>query len=204
MIYRNSRTMEIPNVDILMLLFGMAYVLFLHADATNQERCIIKSQARNLTKWVAHGLRYEYGVGASGPGKDVVMVMYTGQVLLPVLFYGVIAAGGIYSVVSALGPVRRTCLVGFHRIQHLDMYPGYRSGRYQGRQVMQIARIKDLRAESSAELNLRNLSTGRNCVSERQLNWTKITNPSELENSLVCLLALLFRDYWSSKRYLPR
>ena len=72
----------------------------LHDDAASPERFTTKSQARNLTKRIAHGLRCEYGVGASGPGKDVVMVMCTGQVFLPVLFYDVIAAGDIYSAVS--------------------------------------------------------------------------------------------------------
>jgi 4-coumarate--CoA ligase len=214
MIYRNSRTLEVPNVDILTLLFGMSshYYLIrnrsltrlkliehekcgageeslLHADAANPERSVTKSQARNLTKRLAHGLRHEYGVGANGPWKDVIMVMCSGQAFLPLLFYGVIAAGGIYSALSSSATVTELSnQLSQNPVSLLVCSPDTKAVAVKAAEECGLSEIKILVLELSAELSLRSLSTGQNCVSEKQLDWAKITDPTELENSLVCLL----------------
>ena len=73
----------------------------IHCEAANPSNVITKARARELTKEVAYSLRHNYGIGADGPGKDVVVCISSGQPLLPMLFYGVIAAGGVYSAASA-------------------------------------------------------------------------------------------------------
>lgn len=194
MIYRNPRTINVPNVDILTLLFehekcGARDDSLLHADAANPERCITKSQARNLTKRIAYGLRYEYGIGVNGPGKDVMMVICSGQVFLPVLFYGVIAAGGIYSAISVGATVTELAIQLLQSpVKLLVCSQDTREVAVKAAEKCGLEESKILMLESSAEVNLRNLLTGRSCVSEKQLSWNKITNPAELENSLVCLL----------------
>jgi long-subunit acyl-CoA synthetase (AMP-forming) len=45
-------------------------------------------------------LRHKYGVGASGPYKDVVTVLSSGQPFSPAIFFGIIAAGGVSSYAS--------------------------------------------------------------------------------------------------------
>lgn len=49
---------------------------------------------------MAHFLRTHYGIGKSGQGKDVVLSVSSGQSRLPCLFFGVVAAGGIYAAAS--------------------------------------------------------------------------------------------------------
>jgi hypothetical protein len=52
----------------------------LHAEAANPTEGITKAQARVLTRRIAHTLRTRFGIGQHGSGKDIVVVMSTGQV----------------------------------------------------------------------------------------------------------------------------
>lgn len=134
-------------------------------------------------------MRSEYGIGASGPGKDVVMVCCAGQVFLPVVFYGVIAAGGIYSALSSSATVAElsnqlaqnpsSLLICSSDTKAVVIKAAAKCG---------LSQMQILVLESSASLNVRNLSTRVNCVSQKEMNWAKIMDPTELENSLICLL----------------
>ncbi|KAL5350024.1 hypothetical protein ACLOAV_005060 [Pseudogymnoascus australis] len=194
MIYQNTKTIEVPNVDILTLLFDHERCSakedsLLHTEAINPERSITKSQARVLTKQVAHGLRDGFGIGANGPGKDVVMVMCSGQSLLPMLFYGVIAAEGVYSAVSTSATVSELskqmeqCPVSL-----LVCTPDTREVACKAAQKCALSDANIVVLESSSEWSLRSLSTGTNYISEKQFDWRRITDARELENSLICLL----------------
>jgi 4-coumarate--CoA ligase len=55
---------------------------------------------RTFAEQIAYGLRTHYGIGASGPYKDVVTVMSSGQPFVPAIFHGIIAAGGVFSSAS--------------------------------------------------------------------------------------------------------
>lgn len=161
----------------------------LHVDAANPERSVTKSQARILTKQLAHGLRHEYGVGTDGPGKDVIMVMCSGQAFLPLLFYGVIAAGGIYSALSNSATVAELSnQLAQNPVSLLVCSPDTKAVAVKAAEKSGLSETKILVLETGADFSLRSVSTGRNCVSEKQLDWTKITDPTELENSLACLL----------------
>ncbi len=72
----------------------------LHADADEPDKTITKAEARIITKQIAYFLRDQYGIGAQGPGADVVVTISSGQRLLPVFFFGVVAAEGVYSAAS--------------------------------------------------------------------------------------------------------
>jgi 4-coumarate--CoA ligase len=73
----------------------------IHIEAADDTNFITKAQARELTQHIAHGLRCGFSIGASAPGKDVVVCISSGQLLLPALFSGVVAAGGVYSAASS-------------------------------------------------------------------------------------------------------
>jgi acyl-coenzyme A synthetase/AMP-(fatty) acid ligase len=163
--------------------------VLLHADAANPERSITKSQTRTLTKRLAYGLRNEYRVGANGPGKDVVMVCCSGQVFLPVIFYGVIAAGGIYSALSSSATVTELSnQLAQNPISLLVCNSDTKEVAVEAAEKCGLSRTKILVLESSSTLNVRNLASGLNCVSQKELNWTKITDSTELESSVVCLV----------------
>jgi acyl-coenzyme A synthetase/AMP-(fatty) acid ligase len=59
------------------------------------------SRARSLTLTTSHALRKHFGIGENGAGKDICSVISTGHYLLPVLAYGIIGAGGVFSAASA-------------------------------------------------------------------------------------------------------
>lgn len=117
------------------------------------------------------------------------MVMCSGQVFLPVLFYGVIAAGGIYSALSSSATVTElTNQLSQNPVSILVCSSDTRAVAVKAAEQCGIPQTKILELESSADLSVRNVSSGRNCVTQEELNWSKITDPTELENSLVCLL----------------
>ncbi len=115
---------DVPKLDLLTLLFGENRETLpgvrlsidktapdsehsvaqddtvLHVEAANPSNTINKKELRDLVQRIAHGLRHHYGVGANGPDKDVVTVISYGQPMVPAAFYGVIAAGGVYSAAS--------------------------------------------------------------------------------------------------------
>ena len=115
--------LEIPQLDLLTLLFGTqtkveiiivattnqgAESKFadakedtkLHVEAANPSNYITKSEARSLVKRLAYVLRHRYGIGASGPGRDIVQVTSCGNPFVPIVFYSIVAAGGIFSGAS--------------------------------------------------------------------------------------------------------
>ena len=105
-VYLPTKDYELLDIDILTLIYdspeswGQESTV-LHAEAALPSNAITKSQARTFTKRLAWVFRNKFSVGANGPGKDVVVCISSGQVLLSNVFYGVIAAGGVFSAASS-------------------------------------------------------------------------------------------------------
>lgn len=72
----------------------------MHVEAAWPANKLTKADLRSYTEQVAHGLRTNYGIGVKGPNQDVVTVVGYGQILMPAAFFGVIAAGGVFSAAS--------------------------------------------------------------------------------------------------------
>lgn len=160
-----------------------------HAEADHPDHALTKAQLRRLTRQVAAFLRDEYGVGAKGPGKDVVVTVSTGQSALAGLFYGVIAADGVYSAASHAGTPK-------------DLARQIHDGP--SKLLVCSAELKDLATATAREagLPLRNvlvlesyprvrlysLDGSVECRFDRELAWRKITDKNELEQSRICLL----------------
>ncbi|KAL9115668.1 MAG: hypothetical protein Q9227_000036 [Pyrenula ochraceoflavens] len=161
----------------------------LHADAADPSRVITKSTARRLTKQIAYVLRYRYGIGQHGPNKDVVVVMSSGQPLLPMVFYGVIAAGGVYSAASYASTVadlshqvtEGSCGLVICSRDCEDVVKA--SAKNCGLSTDRLLRI-----ESAPDWNLVNLGSGAPCQLEPELDWRRITDQTVLEESVICLL----------------
>ena len=73
----------------------------LHISAANPSQVLTTARARTLTRATASALRKHFDIGRDGPGKDICSIISTGHYLLPLLFYGTIAAGGVFSAASA-------------------------------------------------------------------------------------------------------
>ena len=115
-IYRHdgpSPFVPIPQLDLLTLLFASEHSVAsaaltadtptdipLHVDTTDTANSLTTTQLITTFSRIAFGLRKHYDIGGNGAGKDVVTVISYGQILVPAAFYGVIAAGGVYSAAS--------------------------------------------------------------------------------------------------------
>lgn len=213
MIYTASRNYKVPSLDILSFLFGIEFTAMIirchilmtypdnpdcgskedtivHCEAANPSNSISKSQARELTKSVAYSLRHEYGIGAKGPGKDVVVCISSGQPLLPIVFYGVIAAGGVYSAASAsftAPELSRQVKQGSSNL--ILCSKDARDVAVRTAKECGVSLDRVLIIESSPQWTVKSIEGNKSCLpSKGKLDWMKITDQKELDNSLVCLL----------------
>ncbi|OBT58401.1 hypothetical protein VE04_00778 [Pseudogymnoascus sp. 24MN13] len=194
MVYQADQNYTVPDVDVLSLLFDSRHCdaaedTKIHIEAGNDANSVTKSQARDLTQRIAHGLRRNFNIGALGPGKDVVVCISSGQPLLPVFFYGVVAAGGVYSAASSsftTPELARQITQGGSNL--LVCSPDTQDVAVAAAKQCGIPLNRVLCLKSSPEWGLMSLGNNQNCISNEKLDWKRITNKEELENSLVCLL----------------
>ena len=160
-----------------------------HAEAKDPTNGITKAHARQLTKQFAHFLRNEFGIGAQGPGKDVVVTVSSGQSSLACFFYGVVAAEGVYSAASPMSTAT-------------DLERQIRDGP--GQVVVCSADVKEtvssaakaaglparniLILESHPHIKLTSVDESLACDFKGTLDWRVITNTHELEHSKICVL----------------
>lgn len=147
-----------------------------------------------LTRQIAYILRHNFGVGSQGPGKDVVLGVSSGQVLLPTVFYGVIAAGGVWSAASYTATpaeLERQIRQGSSRL--IVTGPDTKDVAVEAAQKAGVPADRVLVLRSMGhERVLENLATGVNYLAQAGakdvLDWERITSPKALEDSLICLL----------------
>lgn len=165
----------------------------LHQEAADPSNIITKSQLREVSQRIAHGLRDHYGVGSKGPDKDVVTVISYGQILVPAALYGVIAAGGVYSAASpssTLEELARQIEIGKSGLlicgsEHKELaLKAAKKCNFPPRNVL-------LLDSSPGRWGLRSLDGSVNAVSSKKLPWQRITDPKALKDSLIVIL-------WSS------
>jgi 4-coumarate--CoA ligase len=195
MIYSSPRYYDLPKLDLLTFLFDSPYSgasenTAIHIEAANPTNIITKSQARDLTKRVAHGLRNTFAIGVNGPGKDVVVCISSGQPLLPILFYGVIAAGGVYSAASAsftAPELSRQIKQGSSSL--IFCSEDAKAVAVQAAIDCGVPLTRVLVINSSSEWSMRTVEGGLACLpSNGEMDWQRITDEKELKNSLICLL----------------
>ncbi|KAH0150745.1 acetyl-CoA synthetase-like protein, partial [Aureobasidium melanogenum] len=194
MIYNQDNVTEIPSVDLLTFLFGSEHCAAkeetpLYTEASDPTKVITKSRARVLTRQIAYFLRHQYGIGHSGPGKDVVAVISTGQHALPCLFFGVIAAEGVYSAASSTATVEE--LVRQVRDGDAKVIVCSADVRHLAQAAAEIVGLLErnvLILDSAPDIRLESTDGSVRCGFDQQLDWRRITSPQELETSKICML----------------
>lgn len=199
MVYYPERNYDLPDVDLLSFLFDSPLSwakedTLLHVEAAIPSNALNKIQTRSYAKRIAYALRNRYGIGSRGPGKDVVVVVSTGQVLLPCMFYGVIAADGVFSAASAsftAPELARQVKQGEAKL--LVCSGDVEEVAKEAAAMCGLSLDRVLVLESNAgKRSLRNLHAGAKCLLEatdgKELDWRRITDRKELENSVICLL----------------
>ncbi|KAI1165354.1 hypothetical protein F5B18DRAFT_611734 [Nemania serpens] len=194
-IYRPDEILDIPNVDLITLLFEseicrMPPDTIIHADAAEPSYNLTKARLVQQFKRAANVFRYQYGIGANGPDKDVVFNISTGHFMIPVVFYAAITAGGIFSaaspaatpdeiayqlratdtkVVVCTADMRETAIVAAEKVglspRNILVYGGTRD--FELREAVSGAKVP---------------------ISNQELDWRHITDRKELENSVICVL----------------
>lgn len=148
-----------------------------------------KSQALILTKRIAFGLRTKFGIGSSGPGKDVVSVIVSGQTLSPILFYGIIAAGGVYSpsnLSSTAADLARQIRQGNSRL--IVCSHDTKGTVVEAASSCGVPTSRILMLQSMPAPRLTTLDDDVDVISDQELDWKRITDQEQLESTLVCLL----------------
>ncbi|KAI1265733.1 acetyl-CoA synthetase-like protein [Xylariaceae sp. FL1019] len=186
-LYKPARVAEVPNIDLMTMLFesGPCRVpvdTIIHADADEPSNNLNKEKLLRQSKKAAHVLRNVYGIGANGPDKDVVFNISTGHFMLPVLFYGTIAAGGIFSSTSPTATADEVA---------------YQLRQTEAKVVVcrPETKVTALAAARKVDFAPRNVlifdeaDTGAKVpISNQELDWRRITDQTELEDSIICLL----------------
>lgn len=160
----------------------------LHADAADPTNWLNKAQCRSYTKRIAYGLRSRYGIGKDGPGKEVVVAISSGQVMLPTLFWGIVAAGGVYSAAtSSFLPAELSRQVKQGLSNLIVCSADCKDTAIAAAKDCGIPLDRVLVLDSSP-VSLKDLKNGQDVISEHELNWKKMTNKQELDSSVICLL----------------
>lgn len=163
-------------------------------EAANPTNSVTKAEARNALKRIAHVFRSRYGIGAAGSGHDVVLSASIGSPFIPVLFYAVVAAGGVYSGASTEFTVHELV----RQIQDADAKLLMCSP---GSEERMMEAAKQCNIPLDCVLIIDSMTPGAwklTCASDRlnvldlknglMLEWTKILDEKELEHTTTCLL----------------
>ncbi|KNG82458.1 4-coumarate-CoA ligase [Aspergillus nomiae NRRL 13137] len=197
-IYNAAKDYWLPDIDPLSLIFDYPLSLstddtVLHIEAGNTANCVTKAQCRTYTKRIAHALREGYGIGANSAGKDVVACISSGQVLLPSVFYGVIAAGGVYSAASSSLTVAELArqlehggcqlLITSQDCKSIALQAAEKCAMSPSRVLVLDSRggKRHLAACSQETINLLEQYPG-------QLQWEKVSDPAILKSRTSCLI----------------
>ncbi|KUJ14714.1 acetyl-CoA synthetase-like protein [Mollisia scopiformis] len=199
MIYSSQKSYDVPAVDLLTFLFANRLEnpscaakedTIIHLEAANPSNSITKSVGRELTKSIAYSLRNSFSIGENGPGKDVVVVISSGQPLLAMLFYGVIASGGVYSAASAsftASELERQIKQGNSNLVFCSEDAKDVAVEAAKRCGVPLSRVVVVR--SSPSWSMASLEDEVSVLpSKGKLGWERITDQEELDNSLICLL----------------
>lgn len=193
---------DIPDLDILTLLFESEWCAaneetVIHAEAANPSNSITKSQARETVKRIAHVLRRKFDIGkGNGAGKDVVLSVASGSPFIPVLFYSIVAAAGVYSGASGAFTVSELA----RQMQDANAKLLLCSPEYEELTVaaakksnIPLPRILIIDAKTPGDWKLLPITGDRtrNVLDLQhgpQLEWKRITTQHELEQTTTCLM----------------
>ncbi|KIW75957.1 hypothetical protein Z517_10702 [Fonsecaea pedrosoi CBS 271.37] len=197
-VFKSKRQIDIPRLDILSLLYESDWCLAreeteIHVQAANPSNSITKAESRKLLKRVAHVLRQRFGIGASGPGKDVVLTVLSGSPFAPVFFYGIVAAGGIFSGASTEYRVEElTRQIEDGKASLLVCSPECEAQVVRAAEVCGIPKDRILLLDSTIPHHWKLISVADRSdllgTSGQMLDWQRLTDLPTLEDVTICLL----------------
>ncbi|KAE9994797.1 hypothetical protein Vi05172_g6132 [Venturia inaequalis] len=191
-IYKADVEYEIPPVDLLTLLFETDHCSAkedtpLHIDASNPSLSLTKSQARDLTKRIGYTLRHNYGIGNTSGKLDYVTCISAGNYILPTVFFGVAAAGGVFSSVSSSATIPELArLIKSAPSDLVICSPETRDVALQAAKSCGIPADRVLVIDAT-NVALREVASGQNVLGKERMDWKRLSK-EEAENVPVCLI----------------
>ncbi|KKY37365.1 putative 4-coumarateligase [Diaporthe ampelina] len=196
-VYKAAEHLDIPSLDLLTALFDSEICeaddkTIISADAADpQHKHLTRARTRQLTTQLAHALRHTYGIGRQGRNRDVVLVNTQGHYMLPTLFYSTVAAGGIYSAASPSSTASELAyLVGLvePKVIICDAHTQAVTEETVRQLKFPAERLLVLGDDRALELRGQGAEGRLELSPSRTLQWERITNPKELEESIICIL----------------
>ncbi|KAF2497044.1 4-coumarate-CoA ligase [Lophium mytilinum] len=195
-VYRHPKSVDIPNIDLLTLLFDSELCAAqedtpLHLSATNPSIHLTKASLRALVERIAFFLQSRFEVGAQGRNKDVVVVMTSGQPAAPAAFYGIIAAGGVFSAASpSFTPEELARQIKQGKGNVVVVSEDSKDVGIKAAKMCGISLKRVLVLTSEPEWGLKSLEGGvaLNWKTGDRLTWERVTDYEDLKKSLIVLL----------------
>ena len=112
-----------------------------------------------------------------------------GQAFLPMLFYGVIAAGGVYSAASAAFTADELAKqINQGEAKVLVCAPETRGVAVEAADKCNLPRSNILQIESKDAWMLKAIESEESIISDQELDWRRIDKQEELDHSIICIL----------------
>ncbi|KAL4952180.1 putative acyl-coenzyme A synthetase [Aspergillus filifer] len=197
MIYLPDKDYDLPQLDLLSLIFDSPLSLstestILHAEASLPTNFTTKSQARTYTKQLSYIFRHNFGIGTQGSEKDAVLCMSSNQVLLPMVFYGIIGAGGVYAAASTALTTKE--VERQLRQSRASVVVTCEENKGKALEAARLCGVPESRVlmlnSNGGKRGLYDCGLGRNYLQsvERELEWDRVTDVAKLENTTICIL----------------
>ncbi|KAK1585008.1 AMP-binding enzyme [Colletotrichum navitas] len=190
-IYRSPDTIDIPNVDLLTFLFDLPNErlrddTILHVDAADPSRSITKSRLVKAVKQLAHTLRHRYNIR----NGDVVQVIFTGHYMAPVVFYGIMAAGGsVASSSPSSSPSEVARQINLTESKMVICSPDIKALAVTGGTSAGLPDDCILYIGDSQEFQLFEAKSDKQLsLSGEELDWERVTDRTNLENTVGCFI----------------
>jgi 4-coumarate--CoA ligase len=147
---------------------------------------LTKGDCRSLTQRIAYTLRDKFNVGTST--NNYVTCLSSGNLFLPCVFYGVVAAGGIFSSVSASASVKEVAYMIKLASSNLVLCnEDTRDVAVEAAKLCGIPASRVLFIDSQ-NLDLIDLSNGQKLLSDSKLDWKRINTAKEQADTTVSLI----------------
>lgn len=164
----------------------------LHVDAVDETNYINKAQARTIIKRLAYVLRHQFDVGRDALYQDVVTCMATNDILLPTVFFGIIASGGVYSAASSsltpfeLSRQLKTSKSKIIIVSEDTLDVALKAAKECGIPLDRILVLESATHQRSLRDTVRPERNYLQATSE--LNWARPTDRDTLEKMPICLM----------------
>ena len=165
----------------------------IHIEAADSENSITKAEARDLVRQVAYVLRSRFRIGSFGVGQDVVLSTSSGNPFIPVLFYSIVAAGGVYSGASTAFTVGELV----RQVKDSEARLLLCSAEFEKNTVaaarqcgIPLDRVLVIESKQAHDWRLISVAERINVLGQNGplLEWERITTQKELEHTTACLL----------------